>query len=343
MRILAWPLASTSNPIFGAINQSLRDTYGTVIADFTPSKLMFGRFDLWHVQFPETVLYQESLWQALPRVVILRFLVALAKMRGTKLVWTANNLASHERNHPRLERWLWSFFLRRVDGFVVHSESGASAARAHHAALRGKPHFVVPEPHFRSLSPAEMSREEAREYLRVPQSAKVVLFVGRIRPYKRVEHLISVFRDCPGEDLRLIVAGRPYAADLAQRIQREAENDRRIELTLRHIPGPELQPYLRACDAVVLPYREIFLSGTALLALSHERPIVVPRRGALVELAHEVGPAWVRLYEGDLTPQELMAAINWATAPRSSRPDLRRHDLDRVTAALQRAYDVLAA
>jgi glycosyltransferase involved in cell wall biosynthesis len=343
VKILAWPRESTSNPIFGVVNQSLSDTYGTAVEQFTAGRLISGKFDVWHVQFPETVLYHGSVWRALPRVVTLRLLVTWARLCGIKLLWTANNLGSHERNHPRLERWLWAFFLSRVDAFVAHSESGAAVAREHHAGLQDKRHFVVPEPHFRSVRYDDVDREEARERLGMPQSAKVALFVGRIRPYKCIEHLISVFRNCCDEDLRLIIAGRPHTSDLARRLEERAGKERRIKLVLGHVPEKDLQFYLNGSDVVVLPYREIFLSGTALLALSYDRPILVPRRGALGELAEEVGPAWVRLYDGDLTPDELIAAMGWARAPRSTRPDLRRHDLDQVTAALQRAYDALVA
>lgn len=341
MRVLAWPRESPSNPIFGVINDSLSERYGTEIEAFTVSKLLSGRFDVWHLQFPETVLFHEQVWKALPRLMMLRALLAYGRLRGMKLLWTANNLGSHERHHPRLERWLWSFFLNSVDAFVTHSEAGASAVRAYHAALRQTPHFVVPEPHFRSLRHDDVDRDGARERLGLPRSARVALFVGRIRPYKCVEHLISVFSTCSGDDLRLIVAGRPHSSDMARRVEQAAGQDRRIELVLEHVPENQLQYYFFACDLVVLPYREIFLSGAALLALSYDRPIVVPRLGALEDLAQEMGPAWVRLYDGTLSAEELSAAMDWAEVPRSGRPDLRRHDLESVGGALQNAYEAL--
>jgi beta-1,4-mannosyltransferase len=343
VRILAWPRSSTSNPIFGAINQSLGEIYGTTVVEFSIPRLLWGEFDVWHVQFPETVLYHTETWKVLPRLLILRLLVGLNRLRRTKLVWTANNLGSHERNHPRLERWLWSFFLSRIDGFVTHSEAGAGIARHHHAPLDRKRHFVVPEPHFRSLRHDDVGREAARESLGMPRSAKVVLFVGRIRPYKCIDDLIAVFRRCSGPDLRLIIAGRPYTSEIARQLEEMAAKDRRIELIFGHVPEEGIQHYLRGADLLVLPYREIFLSGTALLALSYDRPILVPRRGALAELGEEIGPEWVRLYDGDLTPEELVAALDWARAPRSGPPDLHRHDLGEVTAALQRTYEALLA
>ena len=53
-------------------------------------------------------------------------LIDFARSRGTKIVWTVHNLASHERRYPRLEKWFWRAFLRRLDGFITLSESGLS-------------------------------------------------------------------------------------------------------------------------------------------------------------------------------------------------------------------------
>jgi glycosyltransferase involved in cell wall biosynthesis len=343
LRILAWPRRLESNPIFGAINDRLQAVHGTVVEDFTSRRLLSGRHDVWHVQFPETVLYHRSVWKALPRTLVLRLLVEFARWRGIKLVWTANNLGSHEGNHPRLERWLWRFFLGRVDGFVAHSETGVAAIRDYHPVLRDKRCFIVPEPHFRSVRHAGVDRAAARARLGLPAGCRAVLFVGRIRPYKCVDRLIDAFRGCPGADLRLVVAGRPYTPELAQGLRARAAGDERIELVFEHIPERELQVYFNGCDLVALPYRHILLSGTALLALSYDRPILVPKLGALAELAAEMGPDWVRLYEGTLEAADLGAALEWAAAPRAAAPDLGRHGLDSVAGALQRAYDSVTA
>ena len=75
--------------------------------------------------------------------------------------------------------------------------------------------------------------------------------------------------------------------------------------------------YLPATDLVVLPYRDILNSGSAVLALSFDRPVLVPRRGSLGDLQNHVGRQWVRTYEGDIGAAELEAA---------SRPGPRQHN-----------------
>jgi len=69
--------------------------------------------------------------------------------------------------------------------------------------------------------------------------------------------------------------------------------------------------FLRAADLVVLPYTETINSGSALLALSFDRPTLVPAMGAVPDLYQLTGDNWVRRYEGELTPKILSDAIRW--------------------------------
>ena len=54
-------------------------------------------------------------------------------------------------------------------------------------------------------------------------------------------------------------------------------------LQLERLPEEELSRTLRAADAVVLPFRDILTSGSAILALSHGRPVIAPAMGCLPE------------------------------------------------------------
>jgi hypothetical protein len=67
---------------------------------------------------------------------------------------------------------------------------------------------------------------------------------------------------------------------------------------------------------VVLPYREVTNSGSALLALSARRPILGPNMGSLPELQQLVGADWVRLYDGQISRAHLEEALVWAAVSR---------------------------
>jgi glycosyltransferase involved in cell wall biosynthesis len=96
---------------------------------------------------------------------------------------------------------------------------------------------------------------------------------------------------------------------------------------------------LGAADLIVLPYDHILQSGTALLALSFDRPVLVPDRGAMSELQAEVGAEWVRTYEGDLTADTLAHAMDWAeTAIRSERAPLDDREWPRLARQTEQLY-----
>jgi glycosyltransferase involved in cell wall biosynthesis len=144
------------------------------------------------------------------------------------------------------------------------------------------------------------------------------LFLGRICPYKNVPKLIKEFKAMEEVDARLIIAGRPSSDKVAAEVTQGRAGDHRIRLDLGHISQEKVCQYFQAADLVALPYTDILNSGTALLSLSLDRPVLVPNLGALRELAEEVGTQWVRCYDGHLTAQELSAALRWAQS--ATRP-----------------------
>ena len=82
-----------------------------------------------------------------------------------------------------------------------------------------------------------------------------------------------------------------------------------------------MQLFLNAADLLVFPYRDILNSGSALLGLSFDRPVLVPKLGAMGELQQAIGADWVRTYEGELNAAVLASALEWATtAARATAP-----------------------
>ena len=87
---------------------------------------------------------------------------------------------------------------------------------------------------------------------------------------------------------------------------------------------------------VTLPYRRILNSGSALLALGLDRPILVPETPTFSELAGEVGEQWVRRFHGThLVAEHLESALE--DLPEGA-PNLSAYDWDLVAAATLEAY-----
>jgi beta-1,4-mannosyltransferase len=145
-----------------------------------------------------------------------------------------------------------------------------------------------------------------------------------IREYKNIPGLLRTVVGSDDPDVVLAVAGRPSSTALAEEIRSAAGDDRRVVLDLAFQSDAAMATWLRAADVVVLPYRAIQNSGSAVLALSADRPVVVPALGAMRELQEVTGPAWVRCFDGDFDGRELRASLDWARQPRADRAPIDR-------------------
>lgn len=308
MQVLALPAFRTrqENPYNWLLYAAIQDV-GVNVQEFTFSKLLRQPCNIWHLHWPEMPLNRRNPLKAIALLAFFFLQVFLAKLRGTKIIWTVHNLKAHEGYYPTLETWFWDQFTQRLDGFISLSQSGLDAARDRFPHLRQKPGFVIPHSHYRGEYPCQISPSEARQLLNIEADEQVLLFFGRIRDYKNVPQLIETFRATGSDRLRLVIAGRPEAAAMEQ-LNTLAKDDPRIQLHLEFIDNDRTQVFFQAADLVVLPYREILNSGTALLALSFDRPVLVPNRGSMGELQGFVGSDWVQTFS-ELTPATLTQAL----------------------------------
>lgn len=319
LRVVAWP-AGGGNPYTRALYRELAGL-GVEVVDFTPLRICRARGAIWHIHWPERMLNQRRFLPAVARAAALVGLAVVAHARGSKVVWTVHNLTPHERYHPGLERWFWRAFLDVLDGYIALSASSRRRAVERHPRLACVPGFVVPHGHYRGEYGDPMTRAEARRALGLGGDGVVVAFVGQVRPYKGVPHLIRTFREAAGASDVLLIAGDPNPPNLAEEVRSAAAGDRRVRFRLGFVPDAELRLILGAADLVVLPFREMLNSGSVLLALSFDRPVLVPALEGLVELQEEVGSEWVHTYMGELTPAVLCDAMTAARTPSAKRCD----------------------
>lgn len=320
MRILARPGENAQNPYVRLLYGSLARAEGVELEGFRPWKpLRKRRPDVFLVQWPETV-FDHSLAAGLLVGRGIALAASILRRRGSRVVWIAHNLQSHERRFPRAEDRFWSTFCRQVDATAALSQAGLAAALDRHPELTGKPGIVVPHGHYRGTYPDTVRREEARRTRGIPGEARVTLFFGRILSYKNVPELVAAFLATAQENDLLCVVGRPREEHLAREIRIASKGDPRIRLEFGFVPDDQIQEWFRAADLCVLPFREILNSGSAILALSFDLPVLVPEQGAMAELREAAGSEWVRTYRGPLTAPVLESALGWSTAANRPRP-----------------------
>lgn len=204
-----------------------------------------------------------------------RLVLAVARALGYRVIWTAHNVLPHSRifnDDARARRTL----VRAAAGVVIHSDATLEGLRA----IGAEPRRVVVIPHG-PLAARDIATD--RRPCDGPD-LRHLLYFGTILPYKGVEDLLAAVGSLgtdPG--FRLTVAGECPDDGLARRL-RQTSQLATTTLTLTRLSEGQLSALLLAADAVVLPFREVTTSGTAVLAMSYGRPVVVPSLPAFADV-----------------------------------------------------------
>jgi beta-1,4-mannosyltransferase len=268
---------------------------------------LVGGYDVLHVHWPERLLWSASRPRALARRAGVLLLLGLLRARRVGVVRTVHNPQPHERP-PAADRLL----LRALDGVTCRWVRLNPATTT---PDEGRTRTVL-HGHYRGWFAAAPPRPPVRGRL---------LWFGLLRPYKGVEALLAAFAQLEDADVTLRVVGAPAAAAPARAVLEAAGWDARIGARLEHVDDAALREEIEQAELVVLPYREMHNSGAALLALSLDRPVLVPDGASTAALADEVGPGWVHRYGGELTAEAIAKALAVARAtPQEPGPDLSR-------------------
>jgi len=322
----------TTNPYLIMLRDAIAAQPDVEVGTFTWRRALLGRYDVFHVHWPEILVSGHSPLKKLVRQVLTLGLVVKLRVTRTPIVRTAHNL-DLPTGIGRRERWL----LKLIDRWTT-------------LRIRLNPLTPVPEG-----SPVEtIEHGHYREWFaRYPRHAAIpgrLAYVGLVRRYKGVEALVAAFRDAfrdrPDEPpASLNVSGRPSSDDLVQQLQQEARGDDRIFLRFAFLTDEELVAAVTEAELIVLPYREMHNSGGALSSLSLDRPVLVPDNDVNRLLAREVGEVWVQRYAPPLRPEHLEAALAAVrTRDPGDRPDLDARGWDetgrRHVAAYRRAIEL---
>lgn len=356
MRILAWPAYSNrkSNPYQARLYTEISRDHLVSDIHFRMRDLpavLFQRFDILHIHWLERVLWGRSPSRIPLRILCFVAFTWLLRRKGTRLVWTVHDpephsMAENDRLSRGLLRFLWPlyerFVLTSIDGLIFLSPSHVAQVVERYTRFASLPHAIIPHSHYGGVYDRSVPRAEARRQMGLDGDQFSITFVGKIRPYKSVESLIASFREFPDADARLHIAGEADTETYATSLRNLGGADQRIRLAFEFVPDDQLQLYLHAADVIVLPFKNATNSGSVLLVLSFDCPVAVPDVPVFRELRQIVGPNWIYLFNGLLTPEELGRIRSWVTGTeRLKSPPLERLDWSRAAAQTVAFYERL--
>ena len=311
----------TTNPYITQLHRTLERTPGVEPLPFSYRRALLGGYDVVHLHWPETRLGGRTTLRRAARLVFAYAYLLRIRMARTPIVRTVHNL-ERPSGLGRLD-YAWLRLVERRT--TLHVVLNAATPPT------GRPQVTILHGHYRDWFAGLPWHE--------PVPGRLV-YAGLVRRYKNVDGLIAAFHAAHRLDRRLglLVAGNPSSPELADEVRAAAVGDDAIRLDLRFLDEADLAAAITSGELVVLPYRHMHNSGAVLLALSLDRPVLVPDNEANRLLGDEVGPGWVHTFDGELTGDDLLRALAASRAPRSARPDLSRREWDAAGQAHLAAY-----
>jgi glycosyltransferase involved in cell wall biosynthesis len=210
------------------------------------------------------------------------------KRQGKKIVLTVHNVnqARRDAKDSLLNRVTLRIQYRLADHSFVHTQKMKSEL-IEDFGVKEENVTIIPFGINNAVPQTDLTVAEAKRILGIQSGEKVILFFGRMRPYKGLEHLLAAYERLSKHrsDYRLIVAGEPKKGseeyiDEIRRIIQRIDKDERIVCKLQFIPDEETELYFKAADVLALPYKEIFQSGVMFLAYSFGLPVIAANVGS---------------------------------------------------------------
>lgn len=206
----------------------------------------------------------------------------IKKNKHTKIVCIADNVIPHEKRLG--DKPFTQYFLKPIDAFITMSEKVMQDLRQ----FTQKPAAQVVHPLYDNFGEA-LLKQDARQYLSLPQNEKIILFFGFIRKYKGLDLLLEAMNllklQHPSLQIKLLIAGEFYE-DRKQYDEQIEQLNIASSLILKtdFIADSEVKYYLSAADFVIQPYRNATQSGVTPLAYHFNKPMLVTNVGGLPSL-----------------------------------------------------------
>lgn len=216
--------------------------------------------------------------------------LARFKSAGGRLVWTVHNVRPHGCRFPDLENQLRRHIADQCD--LIHTMTKTTPALvSQHYELPHDKILHVPHPSYTGAYATSISKRQARFELEVGFNELVWGFIGEVRSNKGLDLLGDALDEIavrhPQGAFRLLLAGKhPDGMDMGtyRRLRRHPW----VSTWPTRIPHDDMPTFIRATDAVLLPYDESLNSGMAHLAATMDRPVIAARIGGMTELMEEM-------------------------------------------------------
>lgn len=303
-KILIFPQRDVvSNLYLPNLVKTIAGEYEVVGVDFAlkHKKRFFFMYDVCHLNWLENIKGNSEFWCFCSFVVRIVFLFFL-KIFHKPIVWTVHNKMAHNQTiGKKYSKILIHLLLKWSTRIHILCKETLEDV----PALKLFADKVVMIPHGDYIGNFGEGKVDLYKKYGIPQDKLIILFTGKIGPYKNIELLVKAFERSQNLDSRfvLLICGKcsdvKYYSRLLSLVHQDAKN---IYFDFNFIPNDCLGDYLNQSAILVTPYSKdsALNSGTLWMAFSYGKTIICPRLGCVKDIANVEKFAYIYDYENDI-------------------------------------------
>ncbi|OXA81442.1 Glycosyltransferase involved in cell wall bisynthesis [Flavobacterium aquidurense] len=216
-----------------------------------------------------------------------RMLAFLLVLKNRNIVLNVHDPVAHSG-----EKKLGYFVMRKI----IFRKIAAFATFSHYSRKLFKKVFlpIVPVADLRLVPYNSYETLGTKKIIEINKSPneKVLLFFGRISPYKGIDDLLHVFskiiQNYP--ESKLVIAGK---GNYCYKIPEELVGSSSLIRINRYIEESEIKSLFEQADVLICPYKDATQSGVLMTAAAFKTPVIVSNVGALPEYIKDGGIGYV--------------------------------------------------
>ncbi|MCK9861968.1 glycosyltransferase family 4 protein [Paenibacillus sp. ATY16] len=278
IRVFMMPKYNSGNKYNELLSTSIEEQGYRVISFSKRNVLNTHKGDILHIHWPSHYYQGRNLLRTLLKTSLFLLLLMFLRMKKVRIVWTVHNIWPHSSGMTKYDKYIRKIICRLCNRLIVMGESLVQEVSSTFNIKNSKID-VVHHGHYQNVYTP--TGNNIRKKYNIPDDHIVYGFVGQISPYKGIDDLLAAFKALNHANSHLIIAGG-VSKDFDMNLLNGIESSN-IHLNLNFLEDNELADYVSAFNAVVLPYKLITTSGTAILALSLYKPVIAPKIGILKE------------------------------------------------------------
>lgn len=226
---------------------------------------------------------------------------------GFKLIWTAHNIQPHNSIFCNQKKTMEKFY-GKCDMIICHTEQAKQELKSL-GVIEGKI-IVIPHGNYIKWYENHITKVEARKKLAINKEEFVYLFLGNIRGYKGIDHLLESFLELSKtyRDMTLMIAGKIHEPAIINTIDGYRQLLlNKLKYCNEYIADDNIQTFMNAADIIVLPFKQITTSGSLLLAFSFGKAVICAKNTAFSHIPPRTCLFFEPSVKNDL--QDKMASI----------------------------------